>query len=67
MYIVNMINRKEVINHKSKENTYLDLVKKQEKERNSQGYIWVKKDKTTKHVSPDSLKKLLKEGWVKCS
>jgi len=62
-----MINRKEHISHKSKEQTYLDLVKSQEQQRKDSGYIWVKKGKTTKHVAPTSIDHLLSEGWVKCS
>lgn len=62
-----MIYKKDVIEHKSKEQVYLELVKNQEKEKKSLGFIWVKKGKTTKHVSPTSLIQLLDDGWVRCS
>lgn len=62
-----MIKRNEICKHKSKEIIALELVKIQEQERNVKGYVWVSKNKTSKHVSKEKLEGLLKEGWVKSS
>ena len=62
-----MIKRTEISKHKSKELEALELVKKQEKERRANGFVWVSKNKTSKLVSKENLPQVLKDGWVKSS
>jgi len=36
-----------------------------ESERISQGFVWLKKEKTSRQVHPSKVAKLLSEGWKK--
>ena len=63
-----MIKNSDLKKHKKKELEAINLVKKQEAERTENGWVWMSLNrKTKKHVHPDRINQLIKDGWKRSS